>query len=247
MDEARVATAPDGSGPRYLKLAEILRAEIRDGRLKPGDSVPTEHELSSTHSVSRFTVREALRQLANDGLIQRKRGSGTIVRADTPVLQQNFTDTRAILQYAASSSFSIEPMGEIHLAAGAARLLKRPEGEAWQLIRGLRTMDGAQEPIAMTDAYIHPRFAAHVAALKPGHEALFSQLNRLAGLRISRVTQEIQAVAATAAEAAALRIALRAPCLRIIRQYYDDSDNLSEMSCSVHPGERFSYTMVIDG
>lgn len=239
-----------GRGPAaqalYLQLAASLRADIREGRLKPGDPVPTEHELSEKHGVSRFTVREALRKLTEDGLIRRRRGSGTVVASDTPVLRQGFADTQAILQYAASSSFRIMPLGAQPLSPALARMLKRPEGEVWHRLQGVRVMDGAPEPIAITDAFLHPRFEAHVAALQSGHEALFSQLSRLAGLEIVRVEQEIHAVAANAQEAAALHVPRGSACLRIIRQYFDSAGALAEMSCSVHPGERFHYTMVID-
>lgn len=243
----REAKPAKGPRARYLQLAAELRGDIAEGRLKTGDLMPTEQQLTTRFAVSRFTVREALRQLATDGLIRRKRGSGTIVTADLPVLEQSFSDTRSILQYAASSSFVIDPPRLVSLAPGMARLMKRPDGERWHYIRGVRSMDGSPEPIAVTDAFIHPRFAAHVADLRSGREALFSQLQRLAGLSIGRVTQEIQAVAATSAEASALHIPARAPCLRILRHYFDDSGVLAEMSCSVHPGERFSYTMAIEG
>lgn len=239
---------PDIRNPRarYQQLAAILRADIQGGTLKPGDPVPTEHELAARHGVSRFTVREALRQLNNDGLIRRKRGSGTVVAADTPVLRQGYEDTRALLQYAASSVFRLEQRGVIHLTAATARLLKRPEGEAWHLVQGVRVMDNSPEPIALTDAWFHPRFSDQVSQLRSDHEALFSQLARLAGLRIGRVEQEIEAVAVSAADAAVLSVTPRSPALRIIRHYFDDQGQLAEMSCSVHPGERFSYTMVID-
>ena len=243
------AATTNGTAPRarYLQLAATLRAEIRSGQLKPGDPLPTEHELAARYKVSRFTVREALRQLSNDGLIRRKRGSGTVVAADRPVLRQGFADTGALLQYAASSDFIIERLGLVRLAPSVARMLKRPEGESWHLIRGVRVLDGLPEPLALTDAWIHPRFDAHVPSLRSDHEALFSQLSRLAGLRVEKVEQEIQAVVVTAAEAAILRVAPRSPALRILRHYFDSDGALAEMSCSVHPGERFSYTMVIGG
>lgn len=231
---------------RYLQLAAALRADIQGGRLQPGDLVPTEHELVERYGVSRFTVREALRRLAADGLVRRRRGSGTVVAADMPVLRQGFADTASLLQYAASSTFEIQLLGQVALSPALARLLKRPEGEPWHRIQGIRVMDGAPEPVALTDAYFHPRFSPHVGALRSGQEALFSQLARLAGLEIGRVEQEIHAVAASQSEAAHLHIARGAPCLRILRHYFDRQGNLAEMSCSVHPGERFSYTMVID-
>lgn len=226
--------------PRYLELADALRADLKEQRLRPGDALPTEAQLTERFAVSRFTVREALRQLASEGLIRRKRGSGTVV-ASVPALRQQLPDTGALLQYAAHSRFDISPAQEVALKAPMARLLGRPPGERWFHLRGVRTLDADPDPIAVTDAFLHPRFAAVVGQIRSGQEALFAQLQRLAGIDVARVRQEIQAVAAAAEDADALRIARGTPCLRILRHYHDAADELIEMSCSVHPGQRFTY------
>jgi DNA-binding GntR family transcriptional regulator len=233
--------------PRYAALADALRADIAAARMRPGDPLPTEAQLTARFGVSRFTVREALRTLASEGLIERKRGSGTVVAATRPALRQALSETRALLQYAAASSFRISPAVAITLRPAQAAMLQRPAGEPWLHIRGVRVMDGAAEPVAVTDAFLHPRFAAIADRLESGHEALFAQLERLSDVRIGRVTQEIQAVNATAAEAEALAIPKGAACLRIIRHYFDTGADLVEMSCSVHPGTRFSYMVDTSG
>jgi GntR family transcriptional regulator len=232
--------------PRYAELAAELRAEIAGGQLQPGDPMPTEAQLVQRFRVSRFTVREALARLQAEGFIHRKRGAGTVVASSTPVLRQSLPDTRAILQYAAASSFRIAPVGEVVLSAAQAEDLGREAGERWLLVKGVRLLDGGAVPIAVTDAWLHPRFAPYVPRLESGHEALFHQLGRLAGLAIGRVDQEIRACAATIAEATALGVPRRTPCLRMIRHYFDTGGELVEMSCSVHPGERFSYAMTIE-
>ena len=65
--------------PRYRQIAALLRKRITSGKLKPGDSLPTEMDLCATFSISRHTARDALRLLSDDGLIERRRGAGTIV------------------------------------------------------------------------------------------------------------------------------------------------------------------------
>lgn len=231
--------------PRYVEVAAALRAEIAERGLKPGDALPTETQLTERFRVSRFTVREALRRLSAEGLVERRRGSGTVV-ADRATLRLGFPDTAALLQYAAASSFEILNRADIRLDAATARRLKREQGEPWHHIRGLRVMDGAAEPVALTDAYLHPRFADAVPKLVSGHEALFSQLARLAKLSVGKVIQEIEAVALGSNEAELLHVAPRSPALRILRHYLDSTGELAEISCSVHPGSRFSYTMTID-
>ncbi|KPQ21740.1 MAG: GntR family transcriptional regulator, partial [Porphyrobacter sp. HL-46] len=66
--------------PRYLQLASELREAILKGEFAGGRQFPTETVLCRKYDVSRYTIREALRRLEAEGLIQRRRGSGTTVQ-----------------------------------------------------------------------------------------------------------------------------------------------------------------------
>ena len=65
--------------PKYQTVAETLRHEIATGIYKDGDALLTEAELKDKYGVSRQTVRQAISLLENDGLVLRRRGSGTYV------------------------------------------------------------------------------------------------------------------------------------------------------------------------
>jgi len=64
----------------YQHIADQLRDAIRSGRLAPGSQLPTEQELGERYDVSRNTVRLALAQLANEGMISTAPRRGTFVR-----------------------------------------------------------------------------------------------------------------------------------------------------------------------
>ena len=65
----------------YEDVVAQIRALIDDGRLKQGDQLPTERELSETFRVSRATIREAIRTLESAKLVQSRQGDGTYVLA----------------------------------------------------------------------------------------------------------------------------------------------------------------------
>ena len=65
--------------PKYQSVAESLRHDIATGNYKDGDALLTEAELKQKFGVSRQTVRQAISLLENDGLVLRRRGSGTYV------------------------------------------------------------------------------------------------------------------------------------------------------------------------
>jgi GntR family transcriptional regulator len=76
---------PRDNSPLYLQVARKLGQIIRDGRYKPDEALPSERVLAELLNVSRVTARSAIDQLAEQGLITRRRGSGNYV---SPHLEQ---------------------------------------------------------------------------------------------------------------------------------------------------------------
>jgi DNA-binding GntR family transcriptional regulator len=232
--------------PRYQSIADELRAAIAGGALPPGAPFPTEADLMRQHQVSRFTVREALRRLEAEGLIARRRGSGTTVEARPGVFRRDLSNLDEILQYDAATRFDFPPLGLRGLTRDEAAALGRVAGERWHVAEGRRVVIATGETIALVSAFVAGPFAAEVARLTPRGGPIFQQLERLTGRRIARVTQEIRALAATAAQADALGLARRAPCLQIVRGFFLEGGETLEYSRSIHPAERFHYSMHID-
>ncbi len=242
-------TAISPRKPRYLELADDLRMQIARGDFPGADQFPTESVLCARYGVSRFTVREALRTLQNEGLIQRKRGSGTIIQpaaARDGALHQPLSNVGEILQYARDTKVTFDRCGSIALPRALAAQIGHPASGRWARFRGLRTGREADRPIAFTEAYIHPDLDGVADAIDLSEPTLFRQVERLSGARIAQVTQDIQAVAATAEIAKALGVPRRSPCLRIVRCYADTAGRVIEISASHHPGDRFAYSMHIE-
>ena len=63
--------------PLYGKVEEVLASEIARGELKPGDRLPSEDELLVRFGVSRITVRRAVQNLIQRGMVEIRRGRGT--------------------------------------------------------------------------------------------------------------------------------------------------------------------------
>jgi GntR family phosphonate transport system transcriptional regulator len=73
--------SPPGTEPLWRSIASSLAAEIAEGVYGPGDRLPTEAVLSARFGVNRHTVRHALAQLAEQGLVHSRRGAGVFVHA----------------------------------------------------------------------------------------------------------------------------------------------------------------------
>ena len=72
----------DDSRAAYRQIADDLRTAILDGRLGPGDQLPTTNELMAKYEVANMTVQSALRVLREQNLIYSQQGRGTFVRTD---------------------------------------------------------------------------------------------------------------------------------------------------------------------
>ncbi len=79
-----VRSIEDEHRPAYETIAAKITALITDSGLKPGDRLPTEHELSEQLGASRTVIREAVKVLVTVGLVYTRRGSGLYVASNTP-------------------------------------------------------------------------------------------------------------------------------------------------------------------
>ena len=102
--------------PKYVQIEDHIISEIRNGRLKTGDRIPSEAEL--VPMVSRITVTTAIKELTARGILVRRQGKGTFVRRDDPEISEE-TDGFSAAQAgsAASASRTIAFGGGIRLAS----------------------------------------------------------------------------------------------------------------------------------
>lgn len=236
--------------PRYLQMAGELREAILAGEFTD-KAFPTETVLCDRFDVSRFTVREALRRLEAEGLIARRRGSGTTVQppaARGGALHQPLSNVGELLQYARGSAVVYRPVGEGPLPDSLAEQIASDTKGQWRSFSGLRQQAMGERPIAATTAYFHERLGDAIDSLdlNASSSTLFSQLEKLTGISAATVTQEIQAIAAEDPIADLLAVDPGSPVLQILRCYIDGKGQVFEISVSHHPGDRFVYSMHID-
>lgn len=225
--------------PRYRQLADRLRASITNGEYQPGDPLPTEMRLCSEHGVSRHTAREALRILADDGLIERRQGAGSIVAdVPAPAFAQPTGDFESILQYARNARFSPDASGE----ADDEQLAAEGLSGRYRWYRGLRQI-GAQPPIALSTIYVALEFAPDEQTIAALDESVSEWIERTSDVWIDEVEQRMDAVALASQESHLLGVEPGRAALRTTRRYRDAAGRVVLLSNSLHPAGRFAYTM----
>ncbi|EJC63733.1 transcriptional regulator [Rhizobium leguminosarum bv. viciae WSM1455] len=115
-----------GSGSLVSQVGESLRQAILSGQYSAGDKLPSEHELTETHSVSRTVVREAVAALRSDGLVEVRQGAGIFVLGADPALSARKVDKARV----ASDLEVLEIRTPVEIeAAGLAALRRSPAQE----------------------------------------------------------------------------------------------------------------------
>jgi len=113
---------PVSSGARLSdQVAEQLANEIKQGRLLPGDKLPTEARLVEQFEVSRTVVREAVSRLKSLGLVDSRQGSGVFVNPQLPFAPLNFEARHAASQEAVIQMVEVRRALEAEVAALAAQ------------------------------------------------------------------------------------------------------------------------------
>jgi DNA-binding GntR family transcriptional regulator len=229
--------------PRYQQVADELKKNIGRGVYPVGGLLPTEMELCDRYRISRSTVREALRQLRDAGLISRRRRVGTAVLSRTPPAsyRQPTNTISDLLQYAESSRVEILSKERVVADRALAELLECRIGQAWIRIDSLRRMPGNPSPISMTTAYLDARLPDIDRNLEALDGPISAMLERIYGMRIGRIEQSIDAISLGKRQAKQLRAEAGSPALRATRRYYRDGGALVELSIAVHPSDRFAY------
>lgn len=234
--------------PRYIQVAESLRSDIEAGRYAVGTYLPTETALCASFGISRYTVREALRRLVELGVVSRRQGSGTMVLSSEPQerFQQTLGSVQDLLQYAEDTRLDAGSPVELRLSRSTARLLGAGQGSRWFYMRGVRYSAPGGRPIALTDIYIAPAYAARLPELPGLRGPIFARLDEGRGAGTARITQAIRAVNLDKAEAKALKVDPGLAALQTIRHYYAADGTLFEMSVNLHPGDLFTYSMSLE-
>ncbi|GAA2302564.1 GntR family transcriptional regulator [Nonomuraea roseoviolacea subsp. roseoviolacea] len=241
----------------YQQVASELRKAIYSGVLGPGAQLPTEAQLMEDHGVSRNTVRLALGELVNEGLVTRTPRRGTIVRDRRPLLiypqrelePQPSGELREAFAFAVTQEgrepsqlievLTVTPVEEI------ASRLELADGELAVVRRRLRFVDG--QPYNTNDSYFPRDLVANSEIARPGDIARGANrvLEELGHEQV-RVIDDIWARMPNQEEAERLQLELGTPVVVYVRVGYDRADMPVRVAVSVLPADKHLIRYELD-
>lgn len=229
--------------PRYAQVAQALIEDIETGRYPVGGLLPTEQEMCTQFDISRHTAREAIRRLLALGLVTRKPGVGTKVRADQ--VEQRYVQVgdsvSSLYEYARDVTFSLRKREDIAAEGEIAALLGSAPGQIWTRLQGLRARQPAEPPVAMTDIYIARSFRGISGEIADSSFPVWSLIERRYGVSPAEVRQQIGGVVLDDMQAELLQAGPGDPALRITRHYATGPGETYLVAVNLYPADRFTY------
>lgn len=246
-DDGAAAHAPrplDGGAklPLYRQLLGDLRRRILAGAFDHDRQLPSEAQIEASYGVSRITVRRALQELAQEGLIERHQGRATrlaphhLQRPAEAALEGGLDE---ILALGFQAEAEVLESGEAPATAEVAGRLAVTPGAPVHRSLCLRRLDG--RPLCRLLSYLPLELARRVPTAALDGEPLLLLVRD--GLVLGRVEQSLAAVAATAELATSLELSEGAPLLLIERLFRDERDRPVQLVQSHFRADRYRYGM----
>lgn len=237
LDEivARLPVYGGSAGPLYQRLAKAIRSLIETGELRGAQALPSERELVRATGLSRITVRNAIEDLAREGLIARRHGAGTYVshHINQPLsVLIGFTADMA-RRGAHSTSIVLERVSGLPTPDEILKLGLSPNDQVFRLSR-VRLANG--EPLAIEHAVVPLGTVDPEAVGESLYEAM-----RATGNMPVRALQRLRAAVANPQEAKLLGVAAGSAVLHIERRSFFANGKPIEVTNSAYRGDRYDF------
>jgi GntR family transcriptional regulator len=241
---AKKQTSAPASGTLYKRIVRVLQSEIVSGKHPVGARLPTESALCRRFSVSRHTVREALRHLRESGLVSPRQGSGTTVAAATPSFYVHpVASVTELMQYAVATRYVVAGANFVVADTRLARRLGCSPGRRWLRTEGLRYAPDGSPPICWTEVYVHAAYAGVRSLIGKRTGPIYTWIEEMYDERVVEVIQTMRAVTVPGHIAAKLKVEPGSPALEIERAYKTAKHRVIEVAFNLHPADRFSYAI----
>src|ERR1700710_2243650 len=103
--------------PRYAQIFDTLSKRVQAGQYPLDMRLPTESELCDEFNASRFTVREALRRMVEQGMVQRRQGAGSVVVSTAPQARyvHSLSSISDLFQFALDTHYDLLSINQVAL------------------------------------------------------------------------------------------------------------------------------------
>jgi GntR family histidine utilization transcriptional repressor len=228
--------AADSGIARYQQVKDFIAGKIQDGTWLAGDRLPSESELVAQFGIARMTVNRALRELMEQGRINRVAGVGSFVAAEKPQgnLLQIARLSDDIRRRGHDYRCQIVTVERIAASLEVASALAMHTGESVFHSVCVHLEDGVA--IQLEDRFVNPKMAPDFGKQDFTHEQPSDYLVRT--VLFDQMEHVVDAVLPTPEQSALLQMEAHQPCLLLTRRTWMRGTPVTLVRC-LHPGARY--------
>jgi DNA-binding GntR family transcriptional regulator len=242
LPDSVLMTDRSGPVPLYFQIASRIEEAIRAGQLPPGSRLENEIALSERLGLSRPTVRRAIQELVDKGLVVRRRGIGTQVVHGAVTRQVELTSLWEDLERTGQTPSTRMLTHEVIAAdQRVAESLGVEQGSPVLHLRRLRAADGV--PVSILENYLPAEFTT-ISEESLARHGLY-QLLRMRGTTMRVARQRIGARRATPVESRLLEIDRNSALLTMDRTAYDASGRAAEFGHHCYRPDLYSFEITL--
>ena len=236
--------------PLYVQLEQILKSQIMTGELLPGEQIPTEKELAEIYHVSTITIRQAILNLAKEGLLIRKQGKGTFVAERTWDIRNIMTlsvrgDIKDVIPEGLSAqAVSVLDIEKINSSKRIADLLHIEEGQMVFRIRRTRSDHGTV--ISYIKNYLPLQIGEKIKKKDLKRSPMLHILRNQLGIPLRKGIQYIMGVAADYDVASTLSINISSPVLYLETLVSAEGEKPVEFVQTFYRSDHYKYTLQLN-
>lgn len=231
---------------KYQKIAADIKEDILNGKFKPNEQLPFEKELCEKFNASKMTVKKALDLLVSEGLVVKRRGSGSFIKDITNeeiegiIEKKQFsglTNTYPGLEVKSKIlDFKI-----VNADAEVANVFKVDIDDFVYLIHRVRYVEG--EPLVIEKTYI-PLYIAQGLKKSDAKGSIYNFLQRKLNLKIQSAHSTVRAKKADKLDKENLLLGDDEPIIEVERVGYLDNGKVFEYSFSRHRYDKFEFKAI---
>ena len=233
--------------PLYYQVESVLREKITSGAYPMGEQLPTENELIEQFNVSRITVRQALSTLADEGLIERRQGSGTFVtqrkgrkrRLEGVVHVTGSLDE--LIEMGSDTPIKLLEKTRIETDKYQAALLQLKPGTPIFMLKRLRLFEGA--PLSLIINYLPVEIGEKLTESELNSGAILQSIENKLGYQLHEARQQIRAELADPYVAELLNVRVGSALLSIERTVYTDAGKPIEFVHTLYCSDKYGFSV----
>ena len=231
---------------KYEKIAFDIKEDILSEKYKPNEQLPFEKELCEKYNVSKMTVKKALDLLVNDGLIIKRRGSGTFVKDITEKEIQRIIEKKQFSGLTTTSighkvTSKVLEFKIINATKEIADILKIEEDEFIYFVHRVRYVDDKAVFIEKTYIPLNLIPGMKLADVK---KSIYGYIKDKLGLNIQSAHSTVRAMKSDELDRKYLNLEKDEPILEVERVAYLDNGKVFEYSFSRHRYDKFEFKSI---